>query len=489
MKNNLFNKFYFSTVILFILGILLLVLSLSVVLSNYFANEKKTLLVDNCLRISSVANSDDDNTFYAEGRDLAMVSALAHSIDSEIYITDANGRVVLCSCHEWRQMDRCMHSSQAVSEQILQSVSKAENNFFEIGNLNGRYPDLYYTAATVITEKNSDVAVGYVFASSSAESLQEMLNSLSKMLLFSSVLPIILLAASVYVTTSRVTKPLKLMSNAAHSMASGDFSKRIPVKGNDEIAELAKSFNLMTNSFVQLESMQRSFITNVSHELRTPITTIAGFIDGILDGTVPKDKQNDYLKIVSKEAKRLTGVVQSMLSLAKLESGEMSVNLENCNMIEIVGSTLISQVKRIEDKNIEIVGLDEVESFDVNVDKDLMQQVIYNLVDNAIKFTPDNGKIEFRFFKENNSSHITIRNYGLGISSEEMQHVFEKFYKNDKVRSQNREGVGIGLYIVKTVMDIHKGSVTVSSSEDEYTEFELILPDTINPQLGGNNGQ
>ncbi len=478
MKNKLFNKIYFSTVVLFIISIFVLMVSLSVVISNYFTKEKKALLVDNCLRISMIANNERvaELPFENEEMTVNMFSGLAHSIDAEIYILDEDGITRHCSCAEWIDTKNCMHSAGVMTPEILEKVQSSDDAFFDISSLDGKYPDLYYTAATVMKDGSGQIR-GYVFASSSAAGLEEMLNSLSTLFLITAAFPIILLAASVYVTTQRITKPLKLMSEAAHSMAVGDFSKRIPVTSDDEIAELARSFNLMTNSFVQLETMQRSFITNVSHELRTPITTIAGFIDGILDGTIPKDQQSHYLQIVSSEAKRLTKVVQSMLSLAKLESGEMKVNLQKCDMTEIIANCLISQEKRIVDNNIEIAGLEDCDRFEVSVDKDLFSQVIYNLVDNAIKFTPKDSKIEFRlFYDENAKAHVIIKNYGLGIEKEEMKHVFEKFYKNDKVRSQNREGVGIGLYIVKTIMDIHNGTVSVSSEDGKYTEFELILP-------------
>jgi len=276
--------------------------------------------------------------------------------------------------------------------------------------------------------------------------------------------------------TYRMTKPLKLMSEASKAMARGDFSKRVPVISDDEIGELSASFNMMTNSLARLESMRKSFVADVSHELKTPMTTISGFIDGILDGTIEPEKQKYYLGIVSDEVKRLSRLVQSMLSMSRLESGEFVLNPELFDLGQLLCSVVVSQEQRIENKNLQIIGLDEVESVSVSADKDLIHQVVYNLIDNAVKFTNDGGSISFALKSENKKTVLTVTNTGKGIPEKELPYIFERFYKVDKSRSASKNSTGLGLYIVKTIITAHGGQVSVSSKENQFTAFKIILP-------------
>jgi len=348
--------------------------------------------------------------------------------------------------------------------------------YFELGNLGGRYNDKYYTVGVPLYDGNNNV-IGTVFASSPASLLQDLLGDLVKMFIICALVPVVLLFIMVYAISYRLTKPLRLMSEASRSMSKGDFSKRIPVNGDDEINELAVAFNQMTNSLVQLEGMRRSFIANVSHELKTPMTTIEGFVEGIIDGTIEPEKQNHYLTIVSEETKRLSRLVQSMLSLAKLESGEMKIKLEPADFADIIYTTVIAQEQRIEKKILKIEGLDKIEETIVNIDSDLFHQVIYNLVDNAVKFTDENGYIRFSLEKvDNNNISFKIRNSGEGIMSKDLPFVFDRFYKADKARSAVKDSTGLGLYIVKTIVNIHNGKITARSLYGEYTEFEIVLP-------------
>lgn len=269
------------------------------------------------------------------------------------------------------------------------------------------------------------------------------------------------------------------MSQAAAALANGDFSRRIPVTSNDELGELATAFNQMTNSLSRLEGVRRSFIANVSHELKTPMTTISGFIDGIIDGTIPPEKQPYYLNIISQETKRLSRVVQSMLSLAQLESGKATLNLHRFDMSSLVCAVVVAREQSINEKNIEIRGLDDLQTTFVRADRDLIYQVVYNLVDNAVKFTNDGGYIEFCVHTVKGGVQVKVKNSGQGISPEALPLVFERFYKEDRSRSQRKNSTGLGLYLAKTIINIHGGSISVNSLEQKYVEFEFTLPSSI----------
>ena len=269
------------------------------------------------------------------------------------------------------------------------------------------------------------------------------------------------------------------MSEAAKAMAKGDFSKRVPVTSDDEIGELAISFNGMTDSLSRLESTRRSFVANVSHELKTPMTTISGFIDGILDGTIKANEREYYLNIVSSEVKRLSRLVNNMLNIARLESEEFALKRERFDFFGLLCTIMIGQEKRIEKRSINVKGLEDLQSVTVCCDKDLIHQVVYNLVDNAIKFTNQGGEIVFSLSQDSENMVFTISNTGKGIPENELPFVFERFYKIDKSRSDVKESTGLGLYIAKMIVSAHKGKISVTSKENEFTTFKIILPKEI----------
>ncbi|MEE0808660.1 MAG: HAMP domain-containing sensor histidine kinase, partial [Acutalibacteraceae bacterium] len=211
-------------------------------------------------------------------------------------------------------------------------------------------------------------------------------------------------------------------------------------------------------------------------ELKTPMTTIGGFIDGIIDGTIEPERQSHYLGIALAEVKRLSRMVDSMLSLSRLESSEFTPQYEKFDFREQILTVVISQEQRITQNNIEIIGLDELPEVTVNADKDLIYRVIYNLVDNAIKFTGTKGKISFDVKTDAKNVTFKIKNTGVGIPKSDLPLVFDRFYKVDKSRSYNKESTGLGLYMAKRIIQNHGGSISVSSVENAVTTFEFTLP-------------
>ena len=266
------------------------------------------------------------------------------------------------------------------------------------------------------------------------------------------------------------------MSAAAKTFGNGDFSVRVPVTSRDEMGQLAMAFNNMADSLSNSESMNRSFVANVSHELKTPMTTIAGFIDGILDGTIPPDRQNYYLRIVSDEVKRLSRLVRTMLNLSRIDNGELKLRPVDFDLSDTVLSTVLTFEKSIEEKQIDIRGLDTLSPHTVRGDEDLLHQVVYNLVENAVKFTNRNGYIAFGITDSIDRILVSIENSGGGIPTDELPLIFEKFYKTDKSRSQDKNGMGLGLYLVKTIIKLHGGDISVTSAEDQFTRFSFFIP-------------
>lgn len=274
-------------------------------------------------------------------------------------------------------------------------------------------------------------------------------------------------------------KPLREIGRAAKSFSHGKFNVRVKVRGNDELAELADSFNKMAIAIESKDEMQKNFLSNVSHDLKTPMTTIAGFVDGILDGAIPPEKQDYYLNIIKNEVKRLSRLVTSLLDISRLQSGERKFEFKQFNICELTRQTVLSFENQLEEKKLNVEF--DTDEFDMMAygDTDAINQVIYNLCHNAIKFSYNEGlyKVSIKYI-DDNKIRFTIHNDGIGISNEELPFVFDRFYKSDKSRGLDKTGTGLGLFITKTIIDAHSETITASSEYEKWCEFSFTLSTT-----------
>lgn len=473
MRQKLFKKQFGAIALIVFLSLSAILIILTFMYNNYLADEKYKTLQKSCESTLEFIqyNRENEDKGYNEYSLYHIAHNLATVSDCDIFITDQSGIIRICGCEVWSNDGACDHSGTQFDTVILDSIISSEHNSLDTL---GFYSEPHYSAVVVI--ENDGQKIGYIIAADSTDEARQLMNRIAYIYVISAIVPLLLMFVAFYIMTYRLTKPLRLMSEASKAMARGDFSRRIPVTRDDEIGQLAVSFNQMTNSLARLEEVRKSFIANVSHELKTPMTTIGGFIDGIIDGTIPQDRQNYYLQIVHDEVKRLSRMVESMLSVSRLESKESELNKTSFDFKEQLLGIVISQEKRIEEKNIEITGLDTLQNVSIKADKDLIYRVIYNLVDNAVKFTNDGGKITFSVKFDSSNLGFRIENTGSGIPENELPYVFERFYKVDKSRSTDKESTGLGLYIVKTIIKKHGGVISVSSIENQFTAFEFKLP-------------
>lgn len=268
----------------------------------------------------------------------------------------------------------------------------------------------------------------------------------------------------------KLVRPLRDMALAARSFGEGNFSIRVPVTSNDEVGQLALAFNNMASSLASSESVRRNFIANVSHELKTPMTTIAGFIDGILDGTIPAEKR----RITCRSFPRRLSVCRVWCARcwsSRIDSGELRLHMARFDLTNTIFVALLSFEKSIEQKKIQVLGLEDTESLYVDGDPDMIHQVVYNLIENAVKFTNEGGYIQLAIRDLPDRTSVAIKNSGAGIAADEIALIFDRFYKTDKSRSQDKNGMGLGLYIVRTIIKLHGGEITVQSVENEYCQL------------------
>ncbi len=478
MFKSLFFK-YFSVISLIVFSSFLIMTSLQLLLfTRSVAEDKRVLLTENAVDIADhteMAASEamigpDGTVFYKldQSRLSPFLSLIGNAVDATVLVTDSSGKILLSS-----DGVHAAHIGSSAPAAILPKVGD-EASYYTVSDVNGLFPSRQYTAVAPVNIGNH--VLGYVFVSTPTTSMWQILVDNARVYAMSVFGALVLSVAAVYLLTYRFVRPLRQMAAATRRFAQGDFSARLQVKGKDEVAELASSLNHMAISLSSVEMMRRSFVANVSHELKTPMTTIAGFVDGILDGTIPPEKQKHYMKIVSDEVKRLSRLVRSMLDLSRIDSGELKLNKARMDLTEAVGSVLVSSEQRIDKKQLHITGMEDCAPMIMQGDIDLMSQVLYNLLDNAIKFTNEGGDIAIRLWRQDKRLYCAVRNTGEGIPAQEMPQIFERFYKSDRSRSLDKNGMGLGLYIVKTVIALHGGEVAVRSVEGEFTEFSFWVP-------------
>ncbi|MBR2053449.1 MAG: HAMP domain-containing histidine kinase [Clostridia bacterium] len=277
----------------------------------------------------------------------------------------------------------------------------------------------------------------------------------------------------VFIFTRRVTRPLTAMEKAANSMAGGDFTARAPEEGTREMLSLASSFNQMADKLATQEQSRREFVANVSHELRSPITSIQGFAQGILDGTIPKGEQEKYLSIITDETHRLSKLIHSLLSLSRIENEETPLHCTSFDINERIRLAIIARMNELEEKELEIETEFASDPCFVHADADQIQQVLINLLDNAVKFTPKGGRIRFSSRLESNTLFLCIQDDGQGILPEDAPHIFDRFYKADKAHTAGK-GTGLGLAICRRIMERHGQSIRLLPS-DQGAAFEITL--------------
>lgn len=345
--------------------------------------------------------------------------------------------------------------------------------YSELGTLGVLDGDCYAVGAQC-PDKNGDVSA-LVFVAAYSDAISGVMRTMSNTALFVMLATLVAALVLSYYISRRMTRPLKTMANAAREFASGNFSVRVPEDSRcEEIDELASSFNNMANDLAQLEELTRGFIGNVSHEFKTPMTTIGGFVDGMIDGTIPLEQRDRYLRTISEEVKRLSRMVTRMLDAAKIQSGELILSPAPFDFSEMASQILFSFEQKIEQKHIEVdAELDD--RLWVMGDRDHVFRAVYNLVDNAVKFTVQSGRLTLRARAHGAMCDFSITNTGTGIAPEDIPHIFDRFYKADRSRSLDKTGAGLGLYIVKNIINLHGGDISVRSDGGE-TEFSFTLP-------------
>lgn len=392
--------------------------------------------------------------------------------DAETLLCDTDGVIRICSCEKFS----CDHIGQTVDPVLLAEIQK-DGSWYEETSLSSIYDEPRYLAGQTLLASDGE-QIGYVLVSAPmAQTKNFMLRSSTLFFYVAIAVLIVSMLAASFLSRMQV-RPLGQMADAARRFGRGELGVRVEEspKNTSEINDLARAFNTMVDSLESSERRRQEFVANVSHELKTPMTTIGGYIDGMLDGTIPPEKQQHYMQIVSGEVRRLSRLVRNMLDISRLQAmGVEESRMTRFDLGELMSDVIITFEQKINGKGLNV----DVELPDrpvwVKAERDGITQVVYNLLDNAIKFCPQGGKLGLFLALEGGKAKVTVQNSGPTIDPNELPLLFDRFHKADKSRSADREGWGLGLYIAKTIVGAYGGDIW-ATSENGITNFIFTLP-------------
>ena len=479
MFKSIFAKYVTAFMLIILSSFLVIIFIISSITASYSATAKSQIMENSAeaaaTYVEGLFEYSDEETLAGvlDGSRKAaedMLGVIAKSSDDiTIIVCDGEGKIILsvgadAVVNDARIPDEYM---MAIGEGKAVSDNQKITDVFE--------SPLY--AHAVPLSNTGDNVCGAVLVCARSVMITDLLEAIIKTIVVSILWVLLAALIAVYVITEKITGPLKEISRAAKQFANGKFDVRVPVSGNDEVAELALAVNNMAESLDRYDDMRNTFMSNVSHDLRSPMTSISGFIDGILDGVIPPEKHEYYLRIVSGEIKRLSRLVSALLDLSRIQAGERKFNMARFDVCEMCREIIISFEQKFNDKHIEVEFDCPDGALNVLADRDAIYQIAYNLCDNAIKFSCDGALIRIGVKKlKNKKALVSVYNEGQGISEAELPYVFERFYKSDKSRGLNKSGVGLGLFISKTIIDAHGETIWAESEYGKNCSFSFTLP-------------
>lgn len=457
MKNSIQKKLFITYGITIIIGFGILALALMKIFDQYFIEARKELLYEQGKKVAKEAAS----VLYLERPDSKSLAndlqVLDKFLNAHIWVVNSDGIVVAVSgSNEERILGRIIKEGELNNLAAGQSIEQQ-------GNFGGMLSEPSLTVGYPVFVNNR--FAGGVLVHASLLEIQKNFREIYSLTLWAILVSVAVAYGILYIQIRRISDPLKEISEAAKVIAGGEFQKRLDINTGDEIEELGKSFNNMADSLEKIEENRRNFIANISHDLRSPMTSIRGFIEGIVDGTIPEEKREHYLNIILDESKRLIRITNELLELNNMQQGRLEISNEAFELNETIRRKLIAYEKGITEKKLNVIfSMFEEKSF-VLSDQVLMERVLSNLIDNAVKFTPENGSIEIRTSTKENRIIVEVANSGAEISSEELNRVWERFHKGDASRGVYKSGYGLGLAIVKEIISQLNEKIWVSSDE------------------------
>ena len=466
---SLYWQQFMLTAGMVLLTLLLLGASFYALSYNYTLSEKRgemgdraRLVADLSVPFLRMSESDGED----RGNSLQSMAGVASRMsDVDFLICDREGRVLLAS--DEALVGRVI----TVPGEIMDEILKTHGIYEGRSTLGDAYEKKQYVVGVPVLDGSEQL--GVVLSVMNTGELMEIWWSFIGLFFMTAAIVLLVAFLASSLMSMRQIQPISEMVQATRAYAAGNLDVRLHEDGrDDEIGELAASFNLMADAMAETERQRRDFIANISHELKTPMTTIAGYTDGILDGTIPQEKEKQYLQIISDESRRLSRLVRRMLDVSQIQSLELKK--EEFDLCESMRLALLSMEQKITQRGLDVEADIPDDSVMVLGDNDLITQVIYNLLENAAKFATPGSALYLGLHMMGEKAVVSVRNVGSTIPAEEIPLLFERFHKSDKSRSEDKDGYGLGLYIVKTILAQHKEKISVTS-ENGVTTFSFTM--------------
>lgn len=458
----------YARVVLMYMGTVILSLLIASTITGYFFNQKMT------------EQSHQDLTKLAQDIVTIQRKTQASSIKSVVSELDTLKNYYI----------RVYDEQDLVEEYVIQNPSK-DDDMLPIppeiyqkligGEMNNWYREAGGNMSVGISFQMNDKTYA-LFLQPRAENLL-----LSQVLLM--VLSITLIAGGLIflVSAMYIVKPIRRLTDATQRMAKGDFQVQLNIKRKDELGTLASSFDHMARELEHIEQMRQDFISDVSHEIQSPLTSISGFAKALKSNMVPDEDRNRYLDIISMESERLSKLSDNLLHLASLESEHHPFQPVKYRLDEQIRQVAVACEPQYSAKHIHVeLSLPPTQ---IIADRDQLSQVWHNLLSNSIKFTPDEGEIQIEIVHESHQIKVSVADTGIGMSSEDQERIFERFYKADRSRNRAQSGSGLGLAIVKRIVSIHHGDIQANSSIGQGTRITVILPFTSENNRAGTSNK
>lgn len=466
MKHSLFDKIFLGFLFVFIVAFMVMVLYASSSSRTALVNERIEVLTNETYLIA-------DQSIAGYYRGLTTLEDLQNSFDyysetlnASVWLVDVDGNLIVSSAA--KDHPPCPSSIRLFTEDLNLTEPQAfTGRFFNL------FPDEVISVAIPIqTNGNPN---GMILLHSTVAQLHNLQSNIIRVVYVPFLIMVILAFLLLALISSKIMRPIRKINTVAEEYATGNFETAMDIHSNDEIGQLAATLEYMASELSKLDEYRKSFISNISHDFRSPLTSIKGYIEAIIDGTIPPEKQDRYLGIVLNETNRLTKLTNGLLELNNFDSYGIWLMPKEFDLVSLVNNAINTFEGKCIDKQVRIISNNNVEHPTVYADKTKIQQVIYNLVDNAIKFTDSGKSIYITLTEKHDKIYISVKDEGCGIPADSLNKIWVRFYKADASRGKDRQGTGLGLSITREIIKAHKENITVVSTEGVGSEFTFSL--------------
>ncbi|MGE5474385.1 MAG: sensor histidine kinase [Ignavibacteriales bacterium] len=469
MFRGIFSRLMFTYLMIITAVILTASLALSVGYSDYVFKDKQQEQLKSAKKISRLVGNYKNNIINKQELD-SSINSIGYVTDSSIYVINANLKAI----ENWKSIKIGEDLEEPFLLKDLRKVL-SNNTVFRKSQYSSKFNmDMVFTGFPLLEGKE---VKGAILIFSPVNTIEKDVATINLTIFVCAIILTLVSAVIIYFISRRISRPIIQMTSAAIKITEGEKVGEIYAKTNDEIEKLADAFNTMNKRLEVTENVRREFIANVSHDLRTPLTSINGFVQGMIDGLIKPENYPKYLAIIKDEINRLMKLTGEVLEIAKIQGGAVNINITQISAIDVIGQVVSSLEIAANQKKINMI-MECPEELYIMADLDRLKQILSNLLSNAVKYSGEGSEVKISVEEENDLVKFIIKDNGQGISDEDIKHIFDKFYRGDKSR-QNDGGTGLGLNIAKSLVELHGGKIWAESEQGKGTRFYFMLPNRL----------